>query len=107
MDIKAEEMIIKIINFCSLILRFYGSFFVLDLYVLLHIASKTASTSPAEHSTMRTGGQTAVPHRFLSWAEIKTFDLKCEAVCLLSVNGAIVCKYCAQKHMTSPVQGSG
>ncbi len=55
------RQIIMIINSCPLIFGFNGSFFVLDLYVLLHIASKTPSTSCAEHSTIRTGGLTAVP----------------------------------------------
>lgn len=38
-------------------------FFVVDLYVLLQIASKQpASTSSAGHSTMRPCGDAAVPH---------------------------------------------
>lgn len=38
-------------------------FFVLDLYILLHITSKQpASTSSAGHSTMRPCGDAAVPH---------------------------------------------
>lgn len=71
MNVKVEEkniddrLIILIKNPCPLIFRFCGSFFVSDLYVLLHIASKTSPTSSAEHSTKRTRGLTAVPTQIL------------------------------------------
>lgn len=43
-----KRAILRITNPCPLIFRFCGSFFVEDLYVILHIASKTSSTSCAE-----------------------------------------------------------
>lgn len=48
-------------------------FFVLDLYVLRHIASKQApSTSSAGHSTIRPCGDDAVPHTDSSaWQKLK------------------------------------
>lgn len=56
-----ERLIIIIKAFALLSSGLMGQFFVLDLYVLLHIASNIPSTSSARHSTMRPCGDAAVP----------------------------------------------
>lgn len=74
---------------------------------LLHIASKHPPLPLQKAAQRGQEDRQLSPHRFLSRAQIKAFDLDSEAVCLASLNGLIVCKYGVQKHMTSPVQGSG
>lgn len=89
-------------NFCSLIYKSHASVLCFRPLRFTPHCVKTSSL----HFLRRTQHNKAVwrrrrpPHRFLSWAEIKTFDPNSEAVCLTITNSAIVCKYGAQKHMT-------